>query len=204
MKSGRDFYFSIETSFRAPDLKIKGSRFIADICPVSSKNEVTAYLDRIRKEFYDATHHCYAYRLGIEAAEIRAADDGEPAGTAGKPILQVLISKELTDCLLIVTRYYGGVNLGTGGLSRAYNEAAQLAASGLPIKKIFLTKSFILSLRYEDIASVERLLHSFDATFIPEFGEKVLMKVSIRKSFAEKLRSELVEKYYGKVIINEG
>ena len=119
MQSEKDFYFTIETPFRAPELKVKGSRFIADIFPIDSKKEIDEYLASVRKEFYDATHHCYAFRLGINGENIRAADDGEPAGTAGKPILLALSSKELTNALLVVTRYYGGMNLGTGGLSRA-------------------------------------------------------------------------------------
>ncbi|MFI5263937.1 MAG: IMPACT family protein [Candidatus Kapaibacterium sp.] len=204
MTNEQDFYFTVTSAYRASELKVKGSRFIADIFPAASKEDVEKHLAEIRKEFYDATHHCYAFRLGIGAENIRAADDGEPAGTAGKPILQALVSKELTDCLLIVTRYYGGVNLGTGGLSRAYSEAAQIATEGAAIQKIFITESFTLTLDYEDISSVERMLHSYEAKHSSEFAEKVIMKIEIRKSLAGKFRDELAEKYYGKVIISEG
>jgi len=204
MTNEQDYYFTVESRYRSPELKVKGSRFIADIFPAASKEEIEKYLSLIRKEFYDATHHCYAFRLGINAENIRAADDGEPAGTAGKPILQALVSKELTDSLLIVTRYYGGVNLGTGGLSRAYGEAAQLATEGAVIQKIFITEPFTITLDYEDISSIERMLHSYEAKYSSEFGEKVMMKAEIRKSLAGKFRDELAKKYYGKVTLNEG
>ena len=203
MKSDQDFYFTIESSFRAPELKVKGSRFIADIFPATSKKEIDDHLARIRKEFYDATHHCYAFRLGLHAENIRAADDGEPAGTAGKPILLALSAKELTDSLLIVTRYYGGINLGTGGLSRAYGESAQLAAAGAVIKTIYLTDTFALSLHYEEVAALERLLNAYQIkNSHAEYGENVIIKIDIRKSFSEKFKAEIQEKFYGKVLIS--
>src|SRR5688572_14786757 len=92
-----DFYLTLESPLRAPELKINGSRLIADIVPVRTKADIDRALTQIRKEFYDATHHCFAYRLGPRAEQIRAADDGEPAGTAGRPILLVLTSAALTD-----------------------------------------------------------------------------------------------------------
>ncbi|MDP4221239.1 MAG: YigZ family protein [Bacteroidota bacterium] len=198
LRSDRDYYFTIEASFRAPELKVKGSRFIADIFPASSKQECDEHLERIRKEFYDATHHCYAYRLGIDGEYIRAADDGEPAGTAGKPILLALSSKDLTNSLLVVTRYYGGTNLGTGGLSRAYFEAAQLAINGSVMKTVYLTDSFTIILAYEDVGAIERLLAASHAILrAHDYGEKVTIKVDIRKSLSEKFRSEIAEHFYG-------
>ncbi len=203
MTNEQDFYFTIESAFRAEEFKVKGSRFIADIFPASSKEEIEKYLSAIRKEFYDATHHCYAFRLGIHAENIRAADDGEPAGTAGKPILLALSSKELTDCLLIVTRYYGGTNLGTGGLARAYGEAAQLVATGAKMNTIYLTNTYNLILGYEEVAPLERLLTAYEARQTTEYGEKIIMKVNIRKSLSEKFEADIIEKFYGKVLLTE-
>jgi len=203
MKSDRDYYFTVETAFRAPELKVKGSRFISDIFPVISKKDIEDKLDEIRKEFYDATHHCYAFRLGIHAENIRAADDGEPAGTAGKPILLALSSKELTNALLVVTRYYGGTNLGTGGLSRAYGESAQLAVAGAIIKTIYCTDTFTLSLHYEEVAALERLLSIYQTkSYNAEYGENIIMKVDIRKSLSEKFQADIQEKFYGKVLVS--
>ncbi len=205
MKSDRDYYFTVESAFRAPELKVKGSRFIADIFAATDKIEIETHLDQIRKEFYDATHHCYAFRLGYSGENIRAADDGEPVGTAGKPILLALSAKELTNALLIVTRYYGGTNLGTGGLSRAYGESAGLAVSEAAIKTIYLTDTFTLSLHYEEADSLERLLSSYQTkSHDAEYGENVLMKVDIRKSLSEKFQTEILEKFYGKVLLSVG
>jgi len=200
MSLAQDYYFTVDSSFRTPEVKVKGSRFIAEIFPVISKQEIDEHLNLIRKEFYDATHHCYAFRLGIHAENIRAADDGEPAGTAGKPILTALSGKELTDCLLIVTRYYGGTNLGTGGLSRAYSESAGLAVSGALIKTVFLTDTFTLVLNYEEIELLERLLAAYSTkSYGAEYGEKVRMKVNIRRSLSEKFAADITDKFFGKI-----
>lgn len=202
MRSEKDYYFTVESPFRAPELKVKGSRFIADIFPATSKQQIDEHLSRICKEFYDATHHCYAFRLGINADNIRAADDGEPAGTAGKPILVTLTGKELTDCLLIVTRYYGGTNLGTGGLSRAYSESAALAVSGAAIKTIYLTDTLTLVLNYEEIELLERLLAGYQTkSYNAEYGEKVQLKVDIRRSLSEQFIKDIREKFFGKVSV---
>jgi len=101
-----DNYLTVEAPLRAPEFKVKGSRFITDIIPVTSKEEIEHALTTIRKEFYDASHHCFAYRLGPGGLMLRAADDGEPTGTAGKPILLVLTSAKLTNTLIVVTRYF--------------------------------------------------------------------------------------------------
>jgi len=200
MTSEKDFYFTIKAHFRASELKVKGSRFIADIFPAGSKNEIDEYLSRIRKEFYDATHHCYAYRLGVLGDQSRAADDSEPSGTAGKPILLALSAKELTNCLLIVTRYYGGTNLGTGGLARAYADAAQLAVAGAKIETIYLTDTFTLTLNYEEIGALERLMLLYHANFKAEYGEKIKIEVEVRKSLSEKFQVDIHEKFFNIVI----
>ena len=102
----------------------KKSRFIAEVFPVSNEEEAFAHLEEIRKKHWDARHHCWAYVIGRNPAAERMSDDGEPAGTAGKPILEVLRGKKLTDVFVVVTRYFGGTLLGTGGLVRAYTSAA--------------------------------------------------------------------------------
>lgn len=102
----------------------KKSRFIAEVYPVSSEEEAFAHLEEVKKRYWDARHHCWAYIIGRSPASERMSDDGEPAGTAGKPILEVLRGRGLTDVFLVVTRYFGGTLLGTGGLVRAYTAAA--------------------------------------------------------------------------------
>jgi len=127
----RDTYLTINRPGRA-ELRVLGSRFIAEAIAVSSPGEAQQALEGIRRKMHDATHHCWAYRLGQDAAEARFSDAGEPSGTAGRPIMSALERLALTDVLLVVTRYFGGTKLGTGRLARAYGEAASavLAACG--------------------------------------------------------------------------
>lgn len=195
-----DFYLTVESPLRAPEIKVKGSRFIADIIPVSSKESVDAALGAIRKEFYDATHHCFAYRLGPTGALLRAADDGEPAGTAGRPILLILTSAKLTDALIVVTRYYGGTKLGTGGLARAYAESAQQAVSMAKIRQVLLMQELALIISYDDLPGVERLLSSFDAVRgEATYLDSVTMKVQLRRSSIEPFLAQLTDALHGRV-----
>ena len=114
----------------------KKSRFIADIFSVSSEEEALQILEKVKKKYWDARHHCWAYAIGNEQVQERLSDDGEPSGTAGKPILEVIRGNEIHNVLIVVTRYFGGTLLGTGGLVRAYTQAAQegIAASTIVTK----------------------------------------------------------------------
>ena len=198
----RDFYFTITEAVRAPEVKISGSRCIADLFPAASKREVDEQLDRIRKEFYDASHHCYAYRLGNSAEIIRAADDGEPAGTAGKPILLVLEGADITNIACVVTRYFGGTKLGTGGLARAYSEAAQEAVAAATTKQVFLLKSISLQCSYDELAALERYL--IQNNLRPKnatYEEAISMTVDIRLSLIKTIQEEIKEKFLNKVAV---
>lgn len=196
----RDFYYTIQSSLRAPELKVKGSRFIGEIHPAGSKQDVEQHLASVRKEFYDATHHCFAYRLGIDGAMLRAADDGEPAGTAGKPILLVLTSQHLTNALVIVTRYYGGTKLGTGGLARAYAEAAQQVVSLSKIVRVYLTETIETEVLYEDLPQMERLLSQHHAEITERvFLTSVTLTVAVRLSITEHLLHDITEHFHGRV-----
>ena len=115
----------------------KKSKFIASVYPVKTVEEAEALLVKLRKQYYDATHNCYAYQIGERNEFQKASDDGEPQGTAGKPILEVLKNEEIKDTLVCVTRYFGGTLLGTGGLVRAYGKAAKegILAAGVIVKR---------------------------------------------------------------------
>ncbi len=126
-------------------LKIEGSRFIADIFPVASEEDSRSKLEFVRKKYFDATHHCFAYVIGVEKKTVRYSDDGEPSGTAGVKIHSVIRSKDLSDILIIVTRYFGGTKLGIGGLGRAYGDAADLGISRAKI----ITKAVVQELHIE-------------------------------------------------------
>lgn len=195
-----DFYLTIDAPLRAPDFKVKGSRFIAEIIPVQSKEAVDENLSRIRKEFHDASHHSFAYRLGADGMQLRAADDGEPAGTAGRPILLVLSSQKLTNVLLVVTRFFGGTKLGTGGLARAYAEAAQQAVSMSKIVKVYQMKNVQLEVHYEDLPGVERLIHAYEAEILEStYLSSVSLIVAIRESKLEPFLAAILDSFHGRV-----
>ncbi len=195
-----DFYYTVESHVRAPDFKVKGSRFLADLLPVTTKAEVDHALAEIRKEFHDASHHSFAYRLGADALLVRAADDGEPTGTAGKPILLVLTSRKLTNVLLIVTRFFGGTKLGTGGLARAYAEAAQQAVSMSKVVKVYLTKKVSLEVHYEDLPAMERLIQVFEAHIQEStYLSSVSITISVRDSKLEPFLAAVLDTFHGRV-----
>ena len=116
--------YSTVCGYGTGEIVEKKSRFIAEVFPVDSEEDVSAQIEKIKKQYWDARHHCWAYVIGRNPGTERMSDDGEPAGTAGKPILEVIRGKGLTDVLIVVTRYFGGTLLGTGGLVRAYTQAA--------------------------------------------------------------------------------
>ena len=140
----------------------KKSKFIASVYPIKSVDDAEALLARLRKQYYDATHNCYAYQLGERNEIQKASDDGEPQGTAGKPILEVLKKEAIKDTLICVTRYFGGTLLGTGGLVRAYGKAAKeglLAAGIIEKRKI---KLYALKMPYTLSGKVQYLLSEYD------------------------------------------
>ncbi len=196
----QDFYYTIDSGLRAPELKVKGSRFIADILPVTSREEVDQALAHIRKEFYDASHHCFAYRLGADGMNIRAADDGEPSGTAGKPILLILTGQKLTNVILVVSRYFGGTKLGTGGLARAYAESAQQAVSMAHIVRVYLTTELTFQVLYEDLPQMERLIAQNDATVEEAtYLASVRLRISVRRSIVEHFLHSVIDHFHGRV-----
>ncbi len=198
--SQTDFYLTIAKPLRAAELKVVGSRFIADLYPVSTKEEIESYLERIRKEFYDASHHCYAFRLSANAEQVRAADDGEPSGTAGKPILMVIEGAKLMNVLCVVTRYFGGTKLGTGGLARAYADVAKLAVEDAEIKTVYLMQELRLMYSFDDMSGVERMIAKYGAGKLESiYSDKVEMRMAIRQSLVEEFIKEIIDSFQGRV-----
>lgn len=138
--------------------KEKGSKFIGLAYPILDESEVKPILEQLRKEHPGAVHFCYAWRLGADGSHYRANDDGEPSGSAGKPIHNQLLSFEITNTLLVVVRYYGGTKLGVSGLISAYKEAAQQALETAEIEERVVSDYFELSFGYEQIGDVNRVL----------------------------------------------
>ncbi len=136
----------------------KKSRFLSNAYPVQSQDEIRAYLEKLKKQYYDARHHCYAWILGPQGADRKASDDGEPQGTAGLPILKVIDGAKCTDILIVVTRYFGGTLLGTGGLVRAYTQAAKAALDNAGIVTMQEGVMLVLSLEYPLLDRVLYLL----------------------------------------------
>ena len=138
--------------------KNKGSRFISFIFPVSDENEVKKNLENLKNKYHDARHHCYAYRIGINGDYYRMNDDGEPSGTGGKPIYGQIISKQLTNVLIVVIRYFGGILLGTGGLIQAYKAAASNCIDNAIIIKKELTLTLNLQFNYDKMNEVMKIM----------------------------------------------
>lgn len=166
--------------------KEKGSKFIAIAIPAASVDEVRQQLETLRKRYHDARHHCYAYRLGEEPYEIRYNDDGEPSGTAGKPIFGQIQSFGLTNVLIAVIRYFGGVKLGTGGLIQAYRTAAKDAVeNGIIITKIWTSRLEIM-FNYIQMNDVMHIIKEENLRILSQdSGEQSSILLEIRKGSLE-------------------
>lgn len=170
----------------------KRSKFLAFVHHVDSVDEAMAIVKEYRKKYYDARHCCYAYVLGSDRADFRANDDGEPSSTAGKPILGQLNRLELTDVLVVVIRYYGGVNLGTGGLIVAYRMATEDALSKAVIEEKFVEERITYRFTYPMINAVMRVVKETGARIVSQsFDNDCEIVLSIRQSLAEGLQARL-------------
>ena len=172
----------------------KRSKFLAFVHHVSSVEEIKDIIARYRKKYFDARHVCYAYMLGPERKDFRANDDGEPSSTAGKPILGQINSNELTDILIVVVRYYGGVNLGTSGLIVAYREAAADAIAHSEIETRQVEEIITYNFPYPMMNDVMRIVKEMQPRIVSQtYDNTCEIKLSIRKSEAERLRSKLAK-----------
>lgn len=170
----------------------KRSKFYAFAHHAETADEVKVLRLKYQKEYHDARHICYAYRLGSDGGECRANDDGEPSGTAGKPILGALSSQGLTDAVVFVVRYYGGVNLGTGGLVVAYREAALDALAKADREERLVEESVTHTFAYKQMNTVMRAVKDTGARIVKqELGEDCTMTLAVRKSQAEELKGKL-------------
>ena len=172
----------------------KRSKFFAFAHHVESVDEVKDIVAGYRKKYYDARHVCYAYMLGAERLEFRANDDGEPSSTAGKPILGQINSNELTNILIVVVRYYGGVNLGTSGLIVAYREAAADALAHATIETRQVEEIVKYSFAYPQMNDVMRIVKDMNPRIVSQtYDNTCEIVLSIRKSEVEKLKSKLAK-----------
>lgn len=169
----------------------KRSKFLAFAFHVTSEEEVKQYVAEFRKKYYDARHVCWAYMLGADRTDFRANDDGEPSSTAGKPILGQINKNELTDILIIVVRYYGGVNLGTSGLIVAYRTAAAEAIANAEIVSQFVEEEVVFEFPYIMMNDVMKIIKDMSPRIISQtYDNTCEMKLSIRKSEAPMLKAK--------------
>ncbi len=170
----------------------KRSKFYAFAHHVESADEVKELLAGYRKKYYDARHVCWAYRLGPTGEEFRMNDDGEPSSTAGKPIHGQLVSKELTDIVVFVIRYYGGVNLGTSGLIIAYREATIDALNNAEVEERLVESIIEYSFPYAMMNGVMKIVKDLNPRIVSQtFDNTCSIKLAIRESMAEQLQSRL-------------
>lgn len=180
----------------------KKSRFIGYAVPVSTEDEAYAFVEKIKKKHYDARHNCFAFAIGSENTLLRFSDDGEPQGTAGKPILEVITGNQVVNICIVVTRYFGGTLLGTGGLVRAYTEAAKLALTDAGIHTMQLMQMASITTNYNDSGKVQYLLNnsvaSIDST---DYMADVCFKIAIPVHEYGKLEKQIVESTSARAVI---
>jgi uncharacterized YigZ family protein len=180
--SETEFYYTIEKPAVA-EFKDRGSKFIAYSFPVRSTDDFKRRLDEIKKEHPKATHHCFAYRLGLDKNVFRVSDDGEPSGTAGRPILGQIDSKSLTDVLIIVVRYFGGTLLGVPGLINAYKSSAALVLQVTPVTQKSIEVAYVLEFDYTRMNDVMTIVKQLNCTIIQQDMNLFCnMKIGIPKS----------------------
>lgn len=202
MTPQEDTYKTIESLSEAIYTE-KRSKFLAFALPVHTLEEVKAHLETYQKRFYDARHVCYAYMLGAARKNFRANDNGEPSGTAGKPILGQINSNELTDVLVIVVRYFGGIKLGTSGLIVAYRAAAAEALAGATVIEKTVDEDIALAFEYPFMNDVMRIVKEEQPEILSQsYDMDCYMKLRIRKSLMPQLRARL-EKVESARILDE-
>lgn len=163
--------------------KDRGSKFLSFAFPVDSEEQIKDILQSLRKEFHDARHHCYAYRMGIETIQYRVNDDGEPSGTAGKPIYGQIMSFELTNILVVVVRYFGGTLLGTSGLINAYRNATKDCLLAAKIVNRNIQSRLEIHFPYENMSAVMKVLKDEDASILEQkFDNYCTIIINIRKT----------------------
>lgn len=193
---------SYKTIARAAETTYRqlSSKFYTYAYPVESEEEIKEHLDALRKRWYDATHHCYAWRLGPHGEQFRANDDGEPSSTAGKPILGQLLSQEITNCLVVVVRYFGGTKLGVPGLIAAYKESTAQVLAECEIVERTVDVVVRVEFSYVAMNDVMRIVKDMQPRILEQlFDNLCTMTLSIRESESEQLLGRL-EKVEGATI----
>ncbi len=180
----------------------KKSRFIAQVYAVNNEEEATAYLEAARKKYWDARHNCYAFVIGKNGEISRCSDDGEPSGTAGKPILEVISGMGVYNCLVIVTRYFGGTLLGTGGLVRAYTKAAKEALENSEMAEIIDGEQYTVTADYSYVSKIQRIAEDIHGIIInTEYAANVSFTIQTAQN--NDLEKRIIEATNGKATVSK-
>lgn len=179
---------------------IKKSRFIATVCEVKSEDEAATFIEEMKKKYWDARHNCSAYQVGPDGRFQRSSDDGEPAGTAGRPILEVLKKQGLTNTAIVVTRYFGGIKLGASGLIRAYSHAAALALEAADIAVYTPFTILTATVAYPLVSTMERFVPDHGGTITGrDFAADVTFTMEVPQSGSDAFASSLTDTTSGRV-----
>ncbi len=190
-------YNSIKSPIENTLLKEKGSKFIGFAYPVNSEEEIKQRLEKIYEDHPKATHHCYAFRLGLKGENYRANDDGEPSGSAGLPIFNQLLAHDITNVLVVVVRYYGGIKLGVGGLVKTYKESAKITLDEAEIITKELETTIEISFDYAHQNLVFTLLNKYDAKIISfETAEQCRITATLKLAQKESISEQLSEMHH--------
>ena len=186
------------------EIEEKKSRFIANVAPVQTEDEALSFIETMRKKYWDARHNCYAYVIGEKTQLMRFSDDGEPSGTAGKPILEVLLGAEIRNAVVVVTRYFGGTLLGTGGLVRAYTQATQAGLNACDVRTTRYGVFLKITTDYNGIGKIQYIMGMRNIVIEePEYTDVVSLKVKIPYEDEEAVRKEITEATAGKAKIEK-
>jgi len=190
----QDTYKTVTAPSEEAIFKDRGSKFLGYVFPLQNEEEVKEIVDKLKKAHHKARHWCYAWKLGFDSFQFRVHDDGEPNNSAGQPIYGQIMSKEVTNVLVVVVRYFGGTKLGVGGLVNAYKTAAQLALESSKITTKTIDQHYKLVFDYPIMNKVMRIVKENNVSIIAQIMEhKCEFKISIRKSEALKVKKALDE-----------
>lgn len=182
----------------------KRSKFIANATHIKNEAEAKDIVLKAKKKYYDARHNTYAYVIGEDKKIQKFFDDGEPSGTAGKPIIDAIIKRDFSNIIIVVTRYFGGIKLGAAGLTRAYNKAANISLDNAKIAKMELFYNIEITVDYNFLSSVEYFLRSENILIkTREYGEKVILQILAEIKKIEEIKFKIIELSAGKITIKD-
>jgi len=182
----------------------KKSRFIATVRRCGSEAEAAAFIEEMKKKYWDARHNCYAYSIGSRGELTRCSDDGEPGGTAGRPMLEVLLGEEIRDIAVVVTRYFGGVLLGTGGLVRAYTRAVKEGLKNCSLGRMCLGTEFMVTTDYNGVGKILHLLGNAGIEPVScEYTDRVRLRLVVSAGKVEGLQREIAEITNGRAVLEK-